>query len=262
MTEVTIQKRDGVKNTRLTYLYRDAHNNKQSHTIIVAGELSFVAIAPYLDEGIYFIPQQVGLEALQTRFGDTLTTGDHPWHELYAENVESTHTAPTLAVTAPDLLERFRTVGWDDVAASKALGIPIGPLFSPGQSTATQRHSAEEKASVANDLATFAEKTPIIVPTEQQEPNCYTILAFTEQGMRGLKVQAQESIEQHREDIEHLNELRTWLLENGPDGEGPTALVGELTHHLETMFDSKVSELEEHISVLASTVAELELGGY
>lgn len=156
MTEATIQQPDEVTNTRLDYLYRDASNHKQWHHVIVAGELSFAALAPYLDEGIYFIPQQVGLEALQARFGDTLTTEDHPWHELYAENVAFTKIAPTLAVTAHDLLERFRTIWWDNIAASEALGIPVEPLFSPGQFTATPGHSAEEKALMANTLATFA----------------------------------------------------------------------------------------------------------
>ncbi len=126
---------------------------------------------------------------------------------------------------------------------------------------ASMIEALEPKHLVLAEHIQGQEETPISAPRAQQEKR-YTVLAFTEQGMRGLKVQAQGRIEQHREDIERLNELRTWLLENGPDDEGPIALVAELTHHLETMFDSQVSELEERISVLEATVADLELGGY
>lgn len=120
----------------------------------------------------------------------------------------------------------------------------------------------EPKRLVLAEHIQGQEEAPISAPNEQPEAKRYTVLAFNEQGMRGLKVQAQGRIEQHREDIERLNELRTWLLEDGPNDEGPTALVAELNHHLETMFDSQVKELEERIGVLEATVAELELGGY
>jgi hypothetical protein len=113
-----------VTNTRITYLYRDASNNKQSESVVVHGELSFGALEPYLDEDLYFIPDQVELEDLQTRFGGKLTSDDHPWHELHEEDVEQTDDAPTLTLTAEALLERFQQVQWDESAAGDALGIP------------------------------------------------------------------------------------------------------------------------------------------
>ncbi len=43
-------------NTRITSLYRDGSNYKQSESIVVRGKLTFAEVEHYLDEGEYFIP--------------------------------------------------------------------------------------------------------------------------------------------------------------------------------------------------------------
>ena len=98
-------------NTRITYLYRDASNYKQSESIVVLGKITFADVEPYLDRGEYFTPGQVGLADLQHRFGKKLTMGDYPWHELSKGDFESTNDTPTLSTTAEQLFERFRTRG-------------------------------------------------------------------------------------------------------------------------------------------------------
>jgi len=111
-------------NTCIDYQYIDGSNCKQSKAIIVAGHLTFEELKPYLDEGEYFIPGQVGMEDLQHLFGGQLTKNDHPWHKLQEGDLEPTSDLPTVAYSAKELLERFKTVTWDDVSANKALGIP------------------------------------------------------------------------------------------------------------------------------------------
>ena len=54
-------------NTRIEYMYRDGANNKQWHTVIIAGTLTKDQLTPYLEQGRYFIPSQVGLDDLPGR---------------------------------------------------------------------------------------------------------------------------------------------------------------------------------------------------
>ena len=57
-------------NTKISYLYRDADNYKMRHEVVIAGSMSEEqekAIEDSLDEGVYFIPSQVGLP--DDRFG-------------------------------------------------------------------------------------------------------------------------------------------------------------------------------------------------
>lgn len=48
-------------NTRINYLYRDANNFKYSSSVVVEGCLKFQQLKKYLDEGLYFVPADVGL---------------------------------------------------------------------------------------------------------------------------------------------------------------------------------------------------------
>lgn len=112
------------KNTRVTYRYRDAGNCEQAHSIIVVGELAWKDIVQYLDEGVYFIPSQVGLEDLQPHFRGGLTGSDHVWHQLRESDIELVDDAQTVPITAGELLERLRMALWDEIAAAEALGLP------------------------------------------------------------------------------------------------------------------------------------------
>ncbi len=100
------------RNTRLAYRYRDASGYRQSEEIILAGELSFQRdIQPYLYEGEFFIPDQVGLPNLQARFFDFPIEDDHPWHTI--ADVSLTDDVPTVQITADELRHLFRSVMWD-----------------------------------------------------------------------------------------------------------------------------------------------------
>lgn len=92
-------------NTKISYLYRDADNYKMRHEVVIAGSMSEEqekAIEDSLDEGVYFIPSQVGLP--DDRFG-SVTEADHPWFEWVG--VEPTADRPTLHVTAEELTAKF-----------------------------------------------------------------------------------------------------------------------------------------------------------
>ena len=93
-------------NTTIGYWYADGDNYKQAETIIVAGTLAFADLEPFLDEGEFFIPSQVGLADLQERF--TQPGDDHPWHRLAADSLQPTAATPTVRWTAGELVEWFR----------------------------------------------------------------------------------------------------------------------------------------------------------
>ena len=115
-------------NTRICYLYRDASNYKQHHEIVVEGELCFDDLKPFLIDGIFFIPHDVGLPELQKNFAAQgfafPDEDDHVWHEL--EACEPTEDDPTLDICADELRERFRSAhagGWDIRGAEIRLGL-------------------------------------------------------------------------------------------------------------------------------------------
>jgi hypothetical protein len=105
-------------NTKLTYLYRDGSNYKQWDDVVLAGAVDPEMIRRHLWEGNFFIPQAVGLPALQDRFAAQgygfPNEDDHVWHEI--ESVEPTEQAPTINTTASDLAQRFKAAsarGWE-----------------------------------------------------------------------------------------------------------------------------------------------------
>jgi hypothetical protein len=100
-------------NTVLHYQYRDENNYKQGERVVLQGAIAWVDIHPFLDEGEYFIPSQVGLDDLQMRFGG-ISDADHPWHELRADDLDVTDEEPTTDITADELRQRFATVQWDE----------------------------------------------------------------------------------------------------------------------------------------------------
>lgn len=94
-------------NTKIYYLYRDASNYKMANEEIVAGELTKEQIEEIyncLDEGINFIPSQVGLS--ETRFGE-ITSQDHCWFELEEGAFEKTNQEASISLTAEQLYNNF-----------------------------------------------------------------------------------------------------------------------------------------------------------
>lgn len=107
-----------MKNTRIDYLYRDADNYKRNNTVIVRGEITEAlkqAIMNSLFDGDgHFIPEQLDLPI--KRPGDTLTSADHCFCELTADDFTLTDEAPTDPRTISNLATDFVQAaydGWD-----------------------------------------------------------------------------------------------------------------------------------------------------
>ena len=115
-------------NTRITYLYRDGANNKQGGEVVLAGTLTadkITDIRQACDEGVWFIPGDVGLPELQevwVKKGYPLTEQDHVWHEL--QDIAVTDDPPTLTLSAAEFYVRFVAVpAWDVENAMARMGI-------------------------------------------------------------------------------------------------------------------------------------------
>lgn len=105
-------------NTIISYIYRDASNYKKRQRVIVKGEVSKSdeqAIYESLNEGLYFIPRQVGLP--EERFDDSPTEDDHCWFEMEEGSFEYTELPPTENITAAEVVKAFQETNgaWDDV---------------------------------------------------------------------------------------------------------------------------------------------------
>ena len=90
-------------NTSFEYLYRDAVNYKIFETIVLCGALRIDEITPFLHEGEFFIPSQVGLIDLQP---SVKTEYDHGWHEIV--EVKPTDEEVTITLTTAKLAASFR----------------------------------------------------------------------------------------------------------------------------------------------------------
>jgi hypothetical protein len=127
-------------NTRLSYRYVDKTNCRQFTSIIVAGTITWAQIAPYLVKQGSFIPGKVGLEDLQYRFA--LPGIDHAWHQITSEDVRPTEAAPTVAVTAEELADRFATSSWE---VSGMIGAQ--PARAPAQPDTLDRAVAQAQTT-------------------------------------------------------------------------------------------------------------------
>ena len=111
------------KNTRLTYLYRDASNYKAVTDVVVKGRLTNKQkdkIMESLLDGEYFIPEQLGLPI--TRPDDKITDDDHCYCEIDEDDsFELTNDEPTKDISIAQLATMFANAGkegWDDVKYS------------------------------------------------------------------------------------------------------------------------------------------------
>lgn len=104
------------KNTKISYLYRDADNYKVYNECVIEGTLSEEqkkTILGCLDEGQYFIPGMVGMPAKQ--FDQWDESVDHPWFELDDCSFEETAAPATVELKAGDLVDAFvrcAAAGW------------------------------------------------------------------------------------------------------------------------------------------------------
>lgn len=109
-------------NTVLYYLYRDGANYKIQNSVVLSGSFTDAEISVMeskLNEGVYFIPYDVGLP--EKRFDKWDYEVDHCWFELLdgdgdtiANHTEET-TAPHCGISCHELAARFARVGdWDD----------------------------------------------------------------------------------------------------------------------------------------------------
>lgn len=89
-------------NTSFEYLYRDAANYKVFETVVFCGALRMKDLTPFLHEGEFFIPTQVGLTDLQP---SVKTEFDHGWHEIV--EVKPTDEVITIPLTAEILTASF-----------------------------------------------------------------------------------------------------------------------------------------------------------
>lgn len=95
-------------NTKISYLYRDASNNKVPNECIVRGLLTDEQTKAILDcrsDGAYFIPSQVGLP--EKRFDRFDPEEDTCWFELYESSFEPTDAEATVDLSVDELVSHF-----------------------------------------------------------------------------------------------------------------------------------------------------------
>ncbi len=124
------------ENTALTIQYRDGANYKTRSTIVLEGRLTpdlFQRLKASLDEGEYFVPQQIGLKNPALNFlehdGFPNADLDHGWCEL--EEAESdfsdlypsclTDSPATSGITVEAFVKACESTSWDPDAELKRL---------------------------------------------------------------------------------------------------------------------------------------------
>lgn len=121
----------GKPNTRIDYLYRDAGNNKENAYVVLQGVITasqIERIVQSLDEGENFLPELIGLGALNPEEGDDRYDEelDHPWHEI--DRVCLTHEVPTLSDGVEALVDRFEQQGQLGWAVTESGPQIVAPL--------------------------------------------------------------------------------------------------------------------------------------
>lgn len=109
------------QNTIMSFLYRDAGNYKRTIKSCVAGVITkdqIDRITASLDDGKYFIPERVGLEA--ERWDNFDPQLDHKWCELEPCCFWPTEFPASAGITAEELACRFEALKgrWEDTAVT------------------------------------------------------------------------------------------------------------------------------------------------
>ncbi len=95
--------------TKVHYMYRDASNYKFHGCFVVSGKLSLNALEPYLFDGEFFVPHEVGLDHLLDM---PMNEDDHYLHTF--EEFEDTETGTPIcsANQFVDKLKNASERGW------------------------------------------------------------------------------------------------------------------------------------------------------
>ena len=97
-------------NTRVSYQYRDASNYKLHNEVVIAGELSYPELEPFLIDGIYFVPEELHIPRLQF---DSRNEDDHDWHEIL--KLEPCSETPSLDLDKSRLLKLAKASSSDNL---------------------------------------------------------------------------------------------------------------------------------------------------
>lgn len=114
-------------NTRLRYSYTDAEGETVTSGLVLAGLLTIEQVRDISrtqgQDG--FVPQSVGLPALQESERDWDEDCDHAWHKLL--RIDATVAEPTIATTAREFAMRWSeaSADWEAEAAASI------PSFKP-----------------------------------------------------------------------------------------------------------------------------------
>lgn len=184
-------------NARIHYMYRDASNYKSFNTAVVDGILSdtdcHIIYHCCDDDGgqRYFVPHMVGLpEKTFEDFGQY--DDDHPWFEIDQFFAEGTDDAPTVDLTAKQLVENFRKMAgkWAaEIAREAKEAAEKEYMAQRGQEMHINRFPltlevAEEdidkfldaiKDSIADDVVDLSESSPKAVAQPKTATTPYSI---------------------------------------------------------------------------------------
>jgi hypothetical protein len=107
-------------NTKFEYMYRCASNYKTHEEVIFPGHLNLMDIKGNFHDHMYFIADEIGLEAPQLSLPMDPEL-DHCLCEF--TDISFTHHAPTTARTAAQFTDEFNTAVWDFAAAIERYGL-------------------------------------------------------------------------------------------------------------------------------------------
>lgn len=103
-----VVKNDVEQRTEISYLYRDASNYKKTTTVVINGRVTVEQIKTVLeclDEGMYFIPNQIGFP--ENRFEEADFAVDHCWFEMDEYSFKLTNEPATMQLTPDDVVKLF-----------------------------------------------------------------------------------------------------------------------------------------------------------
>jgi hypothetical protein len=119
------------KITQIHYDYADEHNYKAGEVIFFSGVFTpeqLAAMKAKFEDHEFFIPTQVGLEALQPRLTSFPSDADHVWHRIYLdeEDISVIDVLPegkSVVCSTQEFFERFTAVTWDLLKEYERLGL-------------------------------------------------------------------------------------------------------------------------------------------